>query len=446
MAVPVTDTETEHNSSTIETPLITQSQQPEKQEEEELKDTQAQLSKSLHRLECFLELFGFCQCSVFSFTLSWLCFQLLGVSLPLIIINFSYCSNCDKYEIRVFELEILASQSLVAAISLICISHNLRKYGARKFLFVDRHHGHMTLFLAEYLHKTHGFFQLLALSVLPSFFLKAAREVIHVVYVHNSWWQSVGVVVALLVSWTYSTVIYLSGTALFHLVCNLQVIHFENYGKLLERDLDVSVYVEEHARLKYNLSKISHRLRIFLLLEFLVVTATQFVALVETTGKSGIVNFVNGGDFAVSSIVELVGIIICLNAAAKISHRAQGLGSVASRWHASVTCSPNDASHLGMTNNGDSLETAYPSSSIPRYYSDSDLESVDYVPIPTNAQLASYMSMYHKRQAFVTYLQSSPGGATVFGWTIDRSLINTIFFIQLSLVLFVLGKTISNTK
>lgn len=113
MAVPVTDTETEHNSSTIETPLITQSQEPEQEEEEELKDTQAQLSKSLHRLECFLKLLGFCQCSVLSFTLSRHCFLLLGVSLPLIIINFSYCSNCDKYEIRAFELEILASQSLL---------------------------------------------------------------------------------------------------------------------------------------------------------------------------------------------------------------------------------------------------------------------------------------------------------------------------------------------
>ena len=146
-----------------------------------------------------------------------------------------------------------------------------------------------------------GFFQLLALSVLPCFLLKAARELIHVVCIHSSWWQSVGVVVALLVSWTYSTVIYLSGTALFHLVCNLQVIHFENYGKLLERDLDVSVYVEEHMLLKYNLSKISHRFRIFLLLEFLAVTATQFVALLEITGKSGIISFVNGGDFAVSA-------------------------------------------------------------------------------------------------------------------------------------------------
>ncbi|KAH9720747.1 zinc finger CONSTANS-like protein [Citrus sinensis] len=289
MAVPVTDTETEHNSSTIETPLITQSQEPEQEEEEEeeLKDTQAQLSKSLHRLECFLKLLGFCQCSVLSFTLSWLCCLLLGVSLPLSIINFSYCSNCDKYEIRVFELEILASQSLVAAISMICISHNLRKYG---FLSIV---GTFSLAMLPFEGCPHCFVPL--------------------------------------------------------------CVHF---------------------------------------------AATQFVALLEITGKSGIINFVSGGDCAVSSIVEVVGIVICLNAAPKISHRAQGLGSVASRWHASVTCSPYDASHLGMTNNMDSLETAYPSGSVPRYYSGSDLESADYVPTLTNAQLASYMSIYHKRQAF----------------------------------------------
>lgn len=42
----------------------------------------------------------------------------------------------------------------------------------------------------------------------------------------------------------------------------------------------------------------------------------------------------------------------------------------------------------------------------------------------------------------MSYLQTNPGGITIFGWTVDRALINTIFFIELSLVTFVLGKTI----
>ncbi|XP_044485805.1 uncharacterized protein LOC123211263 isoform X1 [Mangifera indica] len=431
------------DSSTIQTPLIQTQTPPLRQEDVEVDDTQ--LSKSLDRLETFLRFFGFCQYSFLSFSLSWICFLLLGVALPILIIQLTYCSNCEKYEIESFELEILISQSLVAVISLICVSHNLRKYGVRKFLFVDRQHGHLIQFRREYLQKIHGFFKLLGVWIIPCFLLKAARQVVHIVYVHHSWWQSVGIIVVLLVSWTYSTIIYLSGSLLFHLVCNLQVIHFENYGRLLERDLDVSLYIEEHVRLKHHLSKISHRFRIFLLLEFLIVTATQVMALLETTGNYGIINFINGGDFAVASIVELVGIVICLNAAAKITHRAQGLGSVASRWHASVTCSSNSVTQMGINSNGGSVEAANSSTSIPTSYSESDLESVEYVPMATNTQLASYMTMYHKRQAFVTYLQSNPGGVTIFGWTIDRVLINTIFFVEMSLVLFVLGKTITWT-
>ena len=137
--------------------------------------------------------------------------------------------------------------------------------------------------------------------VVPCFLLKAAREVHRITYVDkDSWWQTAAIIFGLLFSWTYVNIIFFSGSALFNLVCNLQIIHIENYGKLLERDLDVSDYIEEHIRLTYNLSKISHRFRVFLLLEFLVVTATQFVALFQTTGNGGIINFINGGDFAVS--------------------------------------------------------------------------------------------------------------------------------------------------
>lgn len=143
---------------------------------------------------------------------------------------------------------------------------------------------------------------MLAAWLIPCFLLKTAHEVVHTVYVHNdSWWLSVATFFASLVSWAYSTIIYLSGCALFNLACNLQVIHFEKYGKLLERDLDVSVYIEEHTRLNHHLSKISHRFRIYLLLELLFVTASLFVCLIETTGNRGIINFSNGGNFAVSA-------------------------------------------------------------------------------------------------------------------------------------------------
>uniref|UniRef100_A0A7N0RIS9 Gustatory receptor n=1 Tax=Kalanchoe fedtschenkoi TaxID=63787 RepID=A0A7N0RIS9_KALFE len=409
-------------------------------------DGDTQLDASLRGLENFLRIFGFCQYSPLSFVLSWLSFLALAVLLPFLIIEFSYCANCEKYEIRSFELEILVCQALAAAISLLCVSHNLRKYGVRKFLFVDRTHGHLAQFRDQYLKMIRGFFRLLLMWVVPCFIIKTAREVLRIIYTHDkSWWPSVLMLFALLFSWAYSTIIFLSGSALFNLVCNFQVIHFENFGKLLEEDRSVSAYIEEHIRLTHHLSKISHRFRIYLLFEFLVVTASQFVALLQTTGNRGIINFLNGCDFVISSVVQLVGIVVCLHAAAKISHRAQSLGSVASRWHAIVTSSLEDASLPITANANGNTAVATPSNSLPISYSESDLEAVDYVPVPTNSQLASYMTSYHKRQAFVTYLQTNPGGASIFGWTVDRVLINTLFFMEMALVLFVLGKTITIT-
>ncbi|XP_057480810.1 uncharacterized protein LOC130767809 isoform X2 [Actinidia eriantha] len=366
--------------------------------------------------------------------------------MPLLILEYSYCSDCEKFEIRVFEVEVLVAQAILAAISLLCVSHNLRKYRVRRLLFVDRYRGHVAQFRDLYIQKIQGFFRVLAVWILPCFLLKAAREVVRSIYVrHGPWWQSIGVVIALLVSWTYLTVIFLSGTALFNLVCNLQVIHFESFGKLLGRDLDVSIYIDEHIRLRHYLSKISHRFRIFLLLEFLGVTVSLLVALLQTTGNHGILNLINGGDFGVSSIIDLVGIILCLHAAAKITHRAQGIASVASCWHVYVTCNSNGASQAGTTTNGGNFEAGNSTGALPTYSSESDLESTEYVPMPTNTQLASYMSSYHKRQSFVTYLQTNPGGFTVFGWVIDRILVNTIFFIEFSLFSFILGKTITIT-
>ncbi|KAF2314179.1 hypothetical protein GH714_023899 [Hevea brasiliensis] len=401
----------------------------------------AHLSKSIPRLETFLRFFGFCQYSVLTFVISWLSFLLLGIVLPVFMIKFSASAYVEKYQINSFEFQILVFQSLAAAISLVCISHNLRKYGVRNFLFVDRSHGYITEFRDEYIKKIHDFFFLLAVWVIPCLLLKIVLEVIRIIHVHRDpWWQSVLISIALIISWTYSIIIFLSGCALFNLLCNVQVIHFENYGKLLERDMDVSVYIEEHIRLTRYLSKISHRFRIFFILEILVVTASQVVALFQTTGNKDIITLTNGGDFVISCIAELVGIIICLHAAAKATHRAQGVASIAAKWHSLVTCNSSDAA---ITSSSGNLEAPNIASLLRVDCSESDLESVDYMPMPTNTQLTS---SYNKRQAFVTYLQSNPGGFSVFGWRIERTLINTIFFLEISLVLFVLGQTITFTS
>ncbi|MCD7471843.1 hypothetical protein HAX54_012578 [Datura stramonium] len=332
------------------------------------------LDKTLQNIELFLTLLGFNQSSVLSFVLSWVLFLLLGVLLPMVMLELSNCPGCEGGQIKSFELDILVSQALLAAASLICLSHNLRKYGIRKFLFVDRYSGHMERFSEQYHKKISDSVRLLLLWVLPCFLLKTAREIIRILYVH-------------------------------HESC-LQIIHFDDYVKFLEREPDCFVLIQEHVRLRYYLSKISHRFRIYLLLEFLIVTVSHFMTLFQTTGYTGLITYLNGGDFAVSSVVQVVGVILCLNAAAKISHRAQGIGSIASRWHALATCTSGEASQMRNSTSMSYVETANRSSSFYMNFSESDLESVDFVTEPTNTQLASYMSSYQKRQALVMYLQT----------------------------------------
>ncbi|CAN1295266.1 hypothetical protein LINPERPRIM_LOCUS22773 [Linum perenne] len=418
------------------TPLLNFTQNNGHHPQETLSAHDDDLDRTLLRLEAFMCFLGFCQSSISSFLLSWAAFGLIGVALPVVILQLSHCPGCEKFQIKNFELDIVASQACLAAVSLICLSHNMRKYGIKKFLFVDRYGGQMTRLSRQYIAQIKDSLRLLVLWSLPCFILKVAREVIRISYVRQeSWWVSTSVLFGLIISWSYVSIISLAASVVFHMVCNLQVIHFEDYGKLLERESDVLIFIEEHIRLRYNLSKISHRFRIFLLLQFIVVTASQFMTLFQVTGYSGFITAINGGDFVVSSIVQVVGIIISLHAATRISHRAQAIACLASRWHALATCNAVAA--------GSSEASGYSSTnSLQRCNSESDLESFDYIAVPTNTQLASYMSSYHRRQAFVMYLQNNPGGITIFGWTVDRGLLNTIFFIELTLVTFLLGKTI----
>ncbi|XP_074561482.1 uncharacterized protein LOC141817751, partial [Curcuma longa] len=221
------------------------------------------LDGALRCLEGFLALFGFPDSSSRArLAASWTAFLLLGVAVPSAAIGLSQCSHsvCAEYKVQQFELCVLLSQVLLAAVSLACISRNLLKYGIRRFLFVDQHHGYVERFQKEYVRKIQEFFHLLVRWILPCFNVMTARETVHFVYTfHESAWRSTVVLMASMLSWVYLTVILLSACLLFNLVCNLQIIHFEDYGKFLERDVETFLCLEEQMRIRFYLSKISHR-------------------------------------------------------------------------------------------------------------------------------------------------------------------------------------------
>ncbi|CAO2167896.1 unnamed protein product [Urochloa humidicola] len=409
----------------------------------------APLSRWLRRLEAFLSAAGLAASTRLGVAAAASALAVLGLALPAAAVALSPCRGrriaCDEFEVEAFEVCVLLSQAAAAGIALACVSRKMAMYGLRKFLFVDPELGMRIRFQKEYVAKIQDFFRILTLWILPCFVVKVTRELFRFSHIfQESVWRACVVFFASIMSWMYLTTILLSSCMLFNLVCNLQVIHFDDYGKLLEQDADPLVYLKEHLQLRHNLSKISHRFRMFLLLLFLSVTASQFAILFKTTAYIGPINFTNGGDIAVSSVVQVVGLVLCLHAAAKISHRAQNISSIASRWHALATCS-TDSNYVTTPNSSGNL-APFPTHLFLRDYSESDLESLETASLhgnsPGTAQLASYMSSYHKRESLVLYLLANPGGITIFGWIVDRTFLNTILMLELTLVLFVLSKTV----
>lgn len=143
--------------SSVQSPLLAGAQNDhDHQQQQQGRDLSldvgdTELDQTLQKLETFLSFLGFKQSTVLSVVLSWTAFVLVGVVLPAIVLELSDCSGCEKYQMKNFELDILASQASLAAVSLFCLSHNLRKYGIRKFLFVDRHNGQMSRYRDEYI-------------------------------------------------------------------------------------------------------------------------------------------------------------------------------------------------------------------------------------------------------------------------------------------------------
>lgn len=114
------------------------------------------LDRALRRLELFLSLLGFHQSSsVVSLLLCCSVFLLLGVAVPVASIYLSGCleGGCEAYEVGRFELLVVASEASLAVVSLVCVSVNLRKYGVRRFLFVDHGHGQLEKFRDQYTEK-----------------------------------------------------------------------------------------------------------------------------------------------------------------------------------------------------------------------------------------------------------------------------------------------------
>ncbi|KAJ7555096.1 hypothetical protein O6H91_05G022600 [Diphasiastrum complanatum] len=388
---------------------------------------------------------------------SWIIFFLLVLGVPLLNIAFVICPDCDEQHQHPFERQVLYSESALATVSFLCLSYLLRHYGLRTVLLLDNITRESKEIQQGYKCMVDSSFRLLGSIVLPTLLVELA---------HKIWWFAYASVDlplipydipdrvimcgGMVISWLYKTSVYLLMCVLFRLSCSLQILRLQSYDKLLEETHEVSVILTAHMRIRRKLSVISHRSRLFILSSLITITLSQFSSLFLILSSSGAVDFFRAGGLAVCSAIQLTGFVICLSGAAKITHKAQKIVSIVSQWHAVATCSsyagsvPTWNSKQSPSTEPISISTLSPAPPLLNVWEPEDDLEAAMVKVSVHQGLVETddSTAYRRRQSFVTYLQNNNAGVSLYGFVLDRGLLYTIFCLELSLVLWIMGKTV----
>ncbi|KAF5730527.1 hypothetical protein HS088_TW19G00118 [Tripterygium wilfordii] len=405
----------------------------------------------LHSFRSYLRWMCVDQSNLWVTVLSWSVFVVLALIVPAISHFMLACSTCDSNHERPYDGVVQLSLSSVATLSFFCLARFVRKYGLRRFLFFDKLCNESETVRKGYTEQLNRSLYILSVFVLPCFMAESAYKI---------WWYASGAsqipflgnvvlsdtvaCVMELCSWLYRTTVIFLVCVLFRLICHLQILRLQDFAQVFQVDSDVGSVLSEHLRIRRHLRIISHRYRAFILWALILVTTSQFASLLITT-KSHDVNIYKAGELALCSITLLTGLLILLRSATKITHKAQSITCLAAKWHICATLDSFEAveGETPMAPAETDVQVIFPISTDSSDFDDDVGDEEDDIDnsklIPTYAY--STIS-FQKRQALVTYFENNRAGITVYGFTLDRSTLHTIFGIQLSLVLWLLGKTI----
>ncbi|KAL9442721.1 hypothetical protein AB3S75_016153 [Citrus x aurantiifolia] len=314
-------------------------------------------------------------------------------------------------------------ESGLALVGFFILSRFFSKYGLRQLLFLDGLQEDSLFVRRGYTRELDKAFRYLACILLPSFFVELAHKIIYFSTVRVSfpggggdpWINSIVMFVLVLASWVYRT------------------------GR--RSGSDAGFIFREHLRIRKQLSATSHRYRFFIIASLVVISINQMGALLLILGTHADKSFFNSGELVVCSAVELSGFFLCVLGAARITHRAQGITSVATRWHMTATCASVGGSDSGKGNAGEAADHDQCRDSTSSS-SDSDSSSDVNIKVLSSQEPPSFQI----RQALVAYLQHNNGGITLFGFALDRGLLHTIFAFEFSLVLWILSKVVVLSK
>eukprot|EP01018_Ginkgo_biloba_P024121 Gb_35504 [translate_table: standard] len=403
----------------------------------------------LRQFRTSLKWWGLDQSTKINVVFSWFVFIMFSLVVPVFSCFLDICPRCKAERSYAYDKLVQIPESTLAAVAFFCLSRYMRRYGLRRFLFLDQLCDDTPKVQQGYTKELDSSFKLLAWILLPSFLVELLHEIlwftsvtVTIPCIHGRILSNSIMFVAVLVSWLYRTGVFLLLCVLFRLTCHLQILRFDGFRIFLEEySSDVNVLLKEHMRIRHHLFLTSHRFRMFILASLLTISISQLMALVMMLSSDSAINFFTAGDLVVCSAVQLTGFLLCLLGAAKITHRAQRVVSIATRWHSLSTCTSHGAYYPQTEVLPESL--GHDQSSINLFSrvecaSDSDSSEV-FLMFPSKDAIAAFQM----RQSFVTYLQHNSGGITLFGFVLDRGLLRTLFAFEFSLVMWILSKAIA---
>nr|XP_043618807.1 uncharacterized protein LOC122590691 [Erigeron canadensis] len=426
--------------------LLIQKQQRRK---DMISRTKSSAHDELHSFRSCLQWMCVDQSTGYTFCLSWLVFIVFAIVIPILSHFYLACSDCDYRHGRPYDGLVQLSLTSIATLSFVCLSRFVRFYGLRRFLFFDKLCNESETVRRGYTQQLHSSLKIVFIFVAPCFTAEAAYKI---------WWYSSSatsipffgntIVINIfactfeLASWLYRTMVFFLVCVLFRLTCHLQILRLQDFAKVFHEDSDVESVLREHLRIRRHLRIISHRWRVFILWVLILVTVSQFVALLDTTRSNADLSIFKAGELALVSVSLLVGLMILLRSATRITHKAQGVTCLATKWHVCATIESFDPPDVETETPPVGVNQVFPrgessSDNEEDGGSEDELDSTKLIPAFAYSTIS-----FQKRQALVTYFENNGAGITVYGFTLDRSSVHTIAMIEMSLVLWLLGKTV----
>jgi hypothetical protein len=194
------------------------------------------------------------------------------------------------------------SLTLAAALAYLTLTALLQGRGLRRLLYLDRLRDDSEEVRSGYIEELAGSFRVLACFLLPCTLAEAAYKAYWYLAAppfRSPWWSAAACAVEV-ASWAYRTAVFFMVCVLFRTICYLQILRMKGFAREFCRFADVAAVLESHRRIRKQLHRISHRYRRFILCCLVLVTASQFAALLATTRPHAQINLATAGELAVN--------------------------------------------------------------------------------------------------------------------------------------------------